>query len=1098
MSDEMDEIWELYADDGAQALDAMEMALEALQAGDGDQAEHIGALFRAVHTFKGNSRVLGLSTVESRAHLSEDLIGLVRDEGAELTEEIIDVLIESGDILRGMLDETAVSRADVAPEPSEHLMDRLRAVIAVCKGEEPSAAAASDAPAEEKAKESDEAAPEAEAEPETEDSPKEDAPAAVNPADNPMFAAMASLDDLPDPTGDRDDDDFFDDDHGDRSEEELAEPEPAPEPEPEPEPAPEPEKTEAAAEDAGGEEAGSGLTRLLDDPVYLKIFTDMVVSTIDDLSLIRDVADGEELPEGAFPKASSLCYACEQLDLTEWVETLQAFEAKKSEGGTLSDLGGLIESLQKLKAADLGGDEPEPEPEAEAADSAPAGSNDTLVSLINDLEEVFEDINQLTARMEAGQAVEAQEFNDLSDKAVKVVTPYEFIRVTEAAMGFADSHKLKDFRSVELKFYEELASVESVLDKGGLPEDLMLPSQRLKNWCSEHIFDTLRDLRIGLDSGHKGSGSTWFPEFEQLMRRAFNASAYYEIETASQLTMALVDLFARTRVSSQSPDVILIQMARGFVDTMELVFDALTQGDTPDIAKIEALFEEAANVSFLASGVVTARSIEQKLGLPKEFHRVLSPESVKSAQSCIDNGLHFFILTCDLNEDDKLAENFLDWISSGKAKMITNVTVFVDDKTIFDFLIAAPMTEDIVAEAVSHLDPSGKKLTLKMALEVVEEAAPVAAAETAASAEDAQIFASGAMTENLKLLEAVGEISAAQSMIGAMLHKASTRDLLYDVQTKMAEAGLPELPLRARGVLRGVFEEYLTEIQAINEAEAQLSSQLSQLQEESVSMRSRPAEVILRPMQTFVSTEARKLGSSAQFSYVGGECSLDQLVLEEVRGLLKLAISDRLRAKEPPSKFFLAIDREEDRVRVEITDNGKECALSDDFKAASHELTRRKGVMRFVTLPNGGVRLMLEVPLHTIVLEGMVVKIGDVRYVLPIESIQRIHQGSKTVPIKAAGNRRMLVVDDNDYVPIRVLSSARTQVHSSGQQLYVIVRNNASRMAIPVDELLGQQLVLLRPLRGVLSMVPDVTGVAILSGGEIGMVVSVSRIEAAA
>jgi two-component system chemotaxis sensor kinase CheA len=331
-----------------------------------------------------------------------------------------------------------------------------------------------------------------------------------------------------------------------------------------------------------------------------------------------------------------------------------------------------------------------------------------------------------------------------------------------------------------------------------------------------------------------------------------------------------------------------------------------------------------------------------------------------------------------------------------------------------------------------------------------------------------------------------------------MLHKASTRDLLYEVQTKMAEAGLPELPLRARGVLRGVFEEYLTEIQAINEAEAQLSSQLSQLQEESVSMRSRPAEVILRPMQTFVSTEARKLGSSAQFSYVGGECSLDQLVLEEVRGLLKLAISDRLRAKEPPSKFFLAIDREEDRVRVEITDNGKECALSDDFKAASHELTRRKGVMRFVTLPNGGVRLMLEVPLHTIVLEGMVVKIGDVRYVLPIESIQRIHQGSKTVPIKAAGNRRMLVVDDNDYVPIRVLSSARTQVHSSGQQLYVIVRNNASRMAIPVDELLGQQLVLLRPLRGVLSMVPDVTGVAILSGGEIGMVVSVSRIEAAA
>jgi two-component system chemotaxis sensor kinase CheA len=53
------------------------------------------------------------------------------------------------------------------------------------------------------------------------------------------------------------------------------------------------------------------------------------------------------------------------------------------------------------------------------------------------------------------------------------------------------------------------------------------------------------------------------------------------------------------------------------------------------------------------------------------------------------------------------------------------------------------------------------------------------------------------------------------------------------------------------------------------------------------------------------------------------------------------------------------------------------------------------------------------------------------------------------------------------------------------------------QLAIPVDELLGQQLVLLRPLRGVLSRTRDLTGVALLAGGEVGMVLAVSRLRAA-
>src|SRR6056297_3348700 len=129
MSDDMEEIWDLYVDDGKQALDAMEEALESLLDGAGDPDPHVAALFRAVHTFKGNSRVLGLSVVESRAHLSEDLIGLVRDDGVPLTSEILDTLLLASDTLRSMLEHTAATRTDVEPGPSEHLYEVLNTLI---------------------------------------------------------------------------------------------------------------------------------------------------------------------------------------------------------------------------------------------------------------------------------------------------------------------------------------------------------------------------------------------------------------------------------------------------------------------------------------------------------------------------------------------------------------------------------------------------------------------------------------------------------------------------------------------------------------------------------------------------------------------------------------------------------------------------------------------------------------------------------------------------------------------------------------------------------------------------------------------------------
>ena len=132
MAGELDEIWELYADDGAQSLDLVELSLQNLKEAPAD-AGHIAALFRAIHTFKGNARVLGLASIEHCAHAAEDLIGLVRDENVPFDSHLLALVLEISDVLREMMNESLARRADPAPEGSKALVDRIHATIEQCR-----------------------------------------------------------------------------------------------------------------------------------------------------------------------------------------------------------------------------------------------------------------------------------------------------------------------------------------------------------------------------------------------------------------------------------------------------------------------------------------------------------------------------------------------------------------------------------------------------------------------------------------------------------------------------------------------------------------------------------------------------------------------------------------------------------------------------------------------------------------------------------------------------------------------------------------------------------------------------------------------------
>ncbi|SNX67789.1 two-component system chemotaxis sensor kinase CheA [Cereibacter ovatus] len=1015
--DEMDEIWALYADDGAQALDAMEASLLALKAGEAPDA-HVGSLFRAVHTFKGNSRVLGLSVVESRAHLSEDLIGLVRDEGVAMDAEIVEILLFASDVLRAMLEETAATRADVDPSGSEVLMEQLQDKIARCRDGGEAAAA----------------------------------PDPVAPAMAVEVAPPPPVVDVPPPVAVE-------------APPVVASPAPAPAPVPDPVVASEPAPAPARA-----------ISRLADDPTYRAIFRDMAQGALDKFAaqLARFAAEPGPAASLARSEAEGLKHAAGQMGLDDWAEALAAFLSGSIDPETLSAL--------VLRLDDLMDAPPQVPPQ-------PAGDRPFFEAIADPLSR----LSHLGIRIATGETPAADEIES-AVAAVRASAAAEgYVRVVEALDALRGAEGNEAFRTGELKLYEELSAVEAIMPEAAAAAGIS-PRKMLRSWCAGHAFDTLSTLETVLNTLRTHAGDAEFRRFDRLMRLVHHACEHHSIDTAAQLAMSLVDLFSRVHSSGVAPDAMLLHIARGFIETIELALDAIEQGEKPATEVLERLFEEAANVCFLTDGLMTAGAIERRLGLPSEFHRVLSPDSVRSAAEELEKGKRFYIVRTDINDDDRIAEAFLEWLSGDQARSITNVTVFRGAETLFDFLVSSRLDEPDLIEALVRMDPSGRRLKLTQAL-WPSEAEATDPTEIPGNAPLAQ---GAAITP--EMLETIGEISASQAMVHHLLAELAESDLAEEMETLMRQSGWDWGV--ARTSVRAMLDIHAARLQEIAQAETALTAQLAALQEETVSLRARPASTVLRPLQTFVETLARRSRREARLTTAGDELPLDLSLLERLRGVLRGLVAIRMEpAGGGAAQLHVSLRRDEERVIVMVQDDGGPQADTPAFTDLVAGIKRLNGSFRAVPVPGGGLRFHIGLPLSMVVLEGMVVGVDGVRYVVPVDAIRTILQvePEMLMTISAAGGQRVLRISDSEIVAIHrlrghPLEGGRDRPWPPLRRVFVILGNAGRSVAIPVDELVGQQLVLLRLLRGVLSRLNHLTGLALLAGGDVGMVLSANRI----
>ena len=126
---------EAFLAESDEGLAAAEEALLVLERTP-DDAASLAAVFRAVHTIKGNSGIFDFDAMTKIAHAMEDLLDRLRAGETVVSNGIITLLLECVDVLRGLLFASDRTRALTAAELQ--LIERLQAGDHVVTGFSPS------------------------------------------------------------------------------------------------------------------------------------------------------------------------------------------------------------------------------------------------------------------------------------------------------------------------------------------------------------------------------------------------------------------------------------------------------------------------------------------------------------------------------------------------------------------------------------------------------------------------------------------------------------------------------------------------------------------------------------------------------------------------------------------------------------------------------------------------------------------------------------------------------------------------------------------------------------------------------------------------
>jgi two-component system, chemotaxis family, sensor kinase CheA len=370
-----------------------------------------------------------------------------------------------------------------------------------------------------------------------------------------------------------------------------------------------------------------------------------------------------------------------------------------------------------------------------------------------------------------------------------------------------------------------------------------------------------------------------------------------------------------------------------------------------------------------------------------------------------------------------------------------------------------------------------------------------------------------------ELMNSVGELVITQSMLGQL------RSSLDDAAGEKLRSGL-----------------------------AQLERNVRELQESVMRVRMVPISFVFSRFPRMVRDLSQRLSKQVELKMTGGDTELDKTVLEKigdplvhlVRNSIDHGIempAQRMAAgKEPCGMVHLHAFHRGSTIVVEVTDDGgglqrerilfkarergligPEDQLSEEaignlifvagFSTQDHandvsgrgvgmDVVKRNvedlgGSIEVHTTEGVGSRFTITLPLTLAIVDGQTIAVGDETYIVPLTAIIESLQMKTAAVSQVVGHGEVLTFR-GEYLPVlrlqRHFNSQSVCAPQAGEGLIMVVEGDGRRVGLCVDELLGQQQVVVKTLEANYGHVDGIAGATILGDGSVALILDVANL----
>ncbi len=356
--------------------------------------------------------------------------------------------------------------------------------------------------------------------------------------------------------------------------------------------------------------------------------------------------------------------------------------------------------------------------------------------------------------------------------------------------------------------------------------------------------------------------------------------------------------------------------------------------------------------------------------------------------------------------------------------------------------------------------------------------------------------------------------------------------------------------LIAQAMVQQGAGEYSSRNQGLARSLRHMGKIARELQDLSMSMRMVPIQGVFQKMVRLARDVGRKAGKQVELVCIGGETELDRNVVEVVSDplvhMVRNAIDHGLETpderaqldKPAAGRVELRAFHHSGNIVIRISDDGRglnrdrilrkavqtgivgpEQSLSDQEvyalifhaglstaekvtdvsgRGVGMDVVRKNiealhGRIEIASRPGEGSTFTIRLPITLAMIDGMVVRVGGSRFIIPTTSIEQSLQPAAEQLSSIQGRARMCMVRGCP-LPLYKLAQLFGMSQSeggAGQGLTVILQDGDRRCCMVVDELLGQQQVVIKSLGDTIGKVRGVSGGAILGDGTVSLILDV-------